>query len=266
MNKLSAVIVARDEAAMINGCLQSLAFVDEIVVVLDDRTEDSTEAIVKKSGIVPSTMRFETFAQIKNDAIAKATNDWILLIDADERVSQSLATEMHVALNGNFDGYMIPFDSYFFATKMLYGGWQRDEHIRLFRKSKASYTGDIHEVLSFAEASRIGRLEHAMAHFSHRSITHNLLKTNNYATIQATEMLKAGHPPVRARTLFGVIWREFRYRYIKERGYKDGMAGIIESLYQPFSLFVVYVRLWELQQKPDLNEQYHHIEEQLNDL
>lgn len=265
MPTLSAVIVARNEADIIEGCLQLLDFVDETVVVIDDRSTDDTAKIAKKAGAKVYEYTFKDFADLKNFGISKTASDWFLIVDADERIPAATAAAIKQAIQSDeYVAYEFPFESYFFGQRMQHGGWQHDKHIRLVKTGVASFQGDIHEDFVFKPEAKIGWISQPIAHFSHRSIRHNFLKTINYADVQAGELKKMGHPPVKGRTLVKIIAKEFWYRMIKERGYRDGMAGFIESLYQPFSLFVVYVRLWELQQKPTLEERYKELEKQLH--
>ena len=262
MSKLSTITLARDEEQMIEGCLKQLGFADECVVVIDDRSADATEDIARKAGAKVYRHTFTTFADAKNFALSKASHDWILEIDADERLTTGLQDEIAEQITQNTNaGYEIPFDNYLFAHNMQWGGW-KEKHLRLYRKDAAKYKGDIHETLEFIDQDApIGQLKHHIAHFSHRSIINNLHKTANYADVQAKELLAANHPSVSWKTFIKVILKEFWRRTINERGYRDGVAGWIECLYQPFSLFCVYVRLWELQQHPTLEEQYRKLED-----
>ena len=257
MTSLSAVVVCRDEAAVIDGCLARLGFADEIVVDVDDRTGDDTAERARRATPNVDLVRFETFAQAKNHAIDRAEGDWVLVVDADERVTTPLAREISATIgSGAADAYRIRIENYFYGSRVRHGGF-RERPIRLFRRGAARYEGDIHETLRFTAADpRIATLENRLAHFSHRSVLHNLAKTSAYADIQAAEMLRAGHPPVRLRTFARVIGKELWRHTVVGRGYRDGMPGVIEALYQPFSMFTVYARLWELQQSPSIEERY----------
>lgn len=266
MPTLSAVIVARNEADIIEGCLQLLDFVDETVVIIDDRSTDDTAKLAKTAGAKVYEYTFKDFADLKNFGISKATGEWILVVDADERIPAKLGQEIIKTVKTTTQiAFYLRRDSYFFGRKMTAGGWQEEKILRLFKAGVAEFQGDIHEDLVFHQDDPgIGLLNYSFAHFSHRSIKHNVAKTNNYADVQAGEMLAAGYPKIRKRTLFRVIFNEFWLRMIKKQAWRDGMPGIIEGLYQPFSLFVVYVRLWELQQKPTLEERYKELEKQLH--
>lgn len=263
--RLSAVVVARDEAAIIPGCLRRLSFADEVIVVVDDRSRDGTREVAEQFGARVSTERFESFSQLKNAALARASGDWTLVVDADERVTLALREEIIAALDGPYDAYSVPRDNYFFGHRMQWGGWP-ERMVRLFRAGIVSYEGDIHEQVRFTtDTARIGSLEGSLAHFTHRCIGHNLAKTANFGDVQARELLEAGHPPVRVSTFARVMARELWHRLVRGRAYRDGMPGVVEAIYQPFSLFTVYVRLWELQQQPSLDDRYIELEDEIDE-
>ncbi|MDX6254332.1 MAG: hypothetical protein QOJ11_666 [Frankiales bacterium] len=257
---LSVVVVARNEAEMIVPCLRALQFADEVVVVVDSRSDDETEQLARDMHARVVVREFTNFAAFKNAAIEIATGEWTLVVDADERVSPALAREILSVTRTELDAARVTFDNYFFGKKMEWGGWQ-EQHIRLFRTAGGTYTGDIHETLRLPPGSKVGDLTHHMIHLSHRSVKHNLLKTMQYVDVQAMELLQQRHPPVTPRTLFAVVVREFGSRFLRRRGFRDGMPGVIESLYQPFSLFAVHVRLWELQQGSRIDDAYRRLDD-----
>jgi glycosyltransferase involved in cell wall biosynthesis len=259
--KLSVILAAYNEESMIESCLKLLGFADEIVVVVDSRSDDRTERIAKKYTKRVFRRKLESFATQKNYGIGKATGDWIMVVDADERITPALAAEVESVLAdpGDRVAFKIPIRNFFFARAMKFGGWQ-EQHIRLIKKSQARYSGDIHETLS--PRGPVGELREPIWHFSHRNIQNMMGKTVNYGEVQAEEMLRAGHPKVTVSSFFKVIAKELNFRLIKKRGHKDGVQGTIESVYQAFSLFVVYVILWQKQQKPSLEKKYQQLEEQ----
>lgn len=260
--KLSAVLAVRDEEEMLPSCLDLLGFADEIVVVIDTRTTDATEEIARRYTDRVFLRDFDDFASQKNHALAQARGEWALIVDADERIPADLADEIlaTIATDPPKDAYSIETINYFMGTRMSYGGW-KESHVRLVRRDKVSYDNALHEAFTIAPG-RLGELRGGMWHFSHRSVVDNLVKTANYISIESQAMLEAGHPPVRARTLFWVTFKELVHRLVYRRGYRDGMVGIIESLYQPFSKLVLHIMLWERQQKPSIPERYRALDEE----
>lgn len=256
VQSLTVVIAVRDEEEMLPGCLDRLSFADEVVVVIDDRTSDASQRIAERYGALVRKESFCGFAALKNHGIATATKEWTLVIDADERVGGDLAHEVRALELSDECGFRVPIRNYFYGRPMNFGGWQ--EHpIRLFRTTHARYEGEIHETLAFSVASpRIGRLHSPLHHFSHRSVIDNLVKTASYADIEARRLVADGAAAVRPRTLYWAAARELIHRLVVRRGWRDGVPGVIEALYQPFSDMVTQARVWELQQEPEIPETY----------
>ena len=252
---LSAVIAARDEEQMLPGCLRLLDFADEIVVVVDARSSDRTHELARAVTEHVHEREFDDFASQKNFAIEQATGDWVLIVDADERVTPGLAAEIERCLRTpEHDAYEIRTLNCFLGRPLLHGGWT-EWHTRLVRRDRARYTDAIHESFGGLEGP-VGRLEQPMWHFSHRTIEDMLRKTVNFGGVQARDLYERGAPRVTGWTLARTIVREFLYRMVRRRGYRDGMEGAIEAIYQPFSLFCVQVMLWQLQRRPSIPDAY----------
>ncbi len=260
---LSAVVIARDEAGMIERCLDRLAFADERLVVIDDRTTDDTAARARARGASVVEVVFTTFSALRNQAIAAATGDWILFVDADERVTTALAAEVRSAIDGSADAHRLRIQNWFYGSRIRDSGF-RERPIRLMRRSGAHFVGDIHESLELPPGSEVPTLAEPLVHLSHRSVLHNLEKTAVYADIQALEMLAAGHARVTRRSLAWTALSVLGRHLVVGRGYRDGTPGFVESMYQSFSIFCVHVRLWELQREPSIEARYAALEEQLS--
>lgn len=260
--KLSAVLAVRNEEPMLERCLDLLGFCDEIIVVVDSRTADRTEDIARRYTDRVWVEDFLDFASHKNSAIEKARGEWVLIVDADERITSALANEIEQTLGRDPHEWAFNIETvnFFLGERMRHGGWKED-HVRLIRREHARYEGVIHEAFTIP-TERLGRLREEMWHFSHRSIEEMLIKTARFGEVQSLELLEAGTPRVTAWTLAKVILREFSFRMIFRRGYKDGMPGVIEALYQPFSLFCVHVMLWQLQRGETLSQTYEGLERQ----
>jgi glycosyltransferase involved in cell wall biosynthesis len=260
---LSAVLAVRNEEPMLERGLELLRFCDEIVVVVDSRSDDRTEEIARRHTERVWVEDFRDFAALKNAAIERATGDWVLMVDADERVTPALAREIRARLAGDPPEWAFAMEivSFFLGRRMNHGGWQQD-HVRLVRREHALWAGAIHERLAIPP-ERISRLDGELWHFSHRSIEEMLAKTIRFGEVQSLELYEQGAPRVTALTLAKVILRELAARLVRRRGYKDGMPGLIESLYQPFSLFCVHVMLWQRQRGETLWETYQRLEREV---
>jgi len=260
-NSLTVVLKVRNEEAMLPGCLRRLDFADEVVAAVDDRTDDRSVEILEAVGVRIALVPFRGFAHLANAGIELATSDWVFLLDADERVSRALAAEIRSAITGPFDGLRVPMANYFHGRRMEFGGWQ--EHpVRLWRRGAARYAGALHERPVFSvDSPRLGDLASPLPHFSHRSVLDNLEKSVNYVEVQARAQHAAGAPPVTSWQLYRTLIREVGFRLILRRGWRDGVAGVYEALYWPFSHMCAQARLWELQREPPIDEQYRELEE-----
>jgi glycosyltransferase involved in cell wall biosynthesis len=262
---LSAVLAVRNEEPMLERCLALLGFCDEIVVVVDARTSDRTEEIARRYTERVWVEEFQDFSQHKNAAIAKARAEWLLIVDADERITPALAQEIQETLAREPAewGFWIDTINFFLGERMRHGAWN-DDHLRLIRKDRAVYQGKIHEYFD-VPPERAGKLREGMWHFSHRSIEEMLAKTIRFGEVQARELLESGAPKVTPLRFVRVMLREFGWRMVRERAWKDGMPGIIEAIYQPFSLFCVQVMLWQRQRDQTLWDSYLALEQAAED-
>jgi len=249
---------------MLEGCLQSVTWAKEIIVV-DAKSVDETAKIARKYTSRVYSKTWSGFATQKNFGIQKATQKWVLILDADERVSPALAREIESTITNSpsMAAFSIPFRNFFLGKEMKHGGWQGERHIRLFLKAKAKYEEQqIHEFLKID--GQVGELQQPIFHFSHRTIAENLLKTRQYALLQSQYEYDRHQPQVTRWGLFKAIIEHFWLRYVILEGHKDGMEGFIEATYQAFSqIFVIQSMLWERQRNKNIGEIYRDLEKQL---
>jgi glycosyltransferase involved in cell wall biosynthesis len=263
---LSAVIAARDEEDMIEGALMSLRFCDEVVVVVDDRSMDRTEEIARSHADKVLVEPFTDFAQIRNAGVRASSGAWILHVDADERITPALAAEIREALASDPDvlAFQGPTINFFWGRRMEHGGWGAMMQPRLIRRDHAEFGGRVHESTNVAR-DRIGTLRGERWHFTHRSMEENLVKAIRYGRLEARDRLEAGAKPVTPWAFLRVMGLEFGRRMLRRRGYRDGMPGVVEAIFQPFALFCAQVMLWELQQGDAIRRRYDELERELDD-
>jgi glycosyltransferase involved in cell wall biosynthesis len=256
----SAVMAVRNEERTVEGALRLLSFCQEIVIVIDDRTTDKTEEIARRYTDKVHRVRFAGFGSLKNEGVGRATGDWIVFCDADERVTPRLAAELRAAVDGGTEcwAFRTPTVNFFWGRRMDYGGW-RETHIKLVRREYALHSGDVHEILD-VPADRVGWLDGERWHFSHRSIEENLRKTIRYGKLDSASRHAAGARPVTALTFVRVMLFDFMRRAIRRTGWRDGMPGLIEVIFQPFALFSAAVMLWERQQSEAIADRYEELE------
>lgn len=249
--KLSALILAKDEQAMIEDCLKQLDFVDEIIL-LDQNSQDKTVEIASRytSKIINSS--FEDFAKNRNLLAKTAKGEWLLYIDADERLTKELTLEIKQAIKyprtTECSAFFFPRKNIILGKWLKYGGWWPDFVPRLFKKDKLKgWYGQVHE--SPKVDGSFGYLKTPIVHLTARSISQMLAKTTKWARIEAQLFQKASYPQVTIAKVVKSAIAEFFRRYVLKRGFLDGTVGLIEAIYQSFHQAAVLTYLWEAQHK-----------------
>jgi glycosyltransferase involved in cell wall biosynthesis len=246
-NLISCIVLAKNEEARIGACLTALFWSHERIVV-DNGSTDKTAEIAQKMGARVVSMKNGDFSALRNAGMQAAGGTWILYVDADEVVPAGLASEIQEAVSALNPtkpvAYEIARENHYLGRKWPY----QDRHLRLFKKSALKgWQGALHE--SPIVEGQTGRLAIALIHSTHRTLSEMVAKTNEWSQTEAKLRLDAGHPRVAPWRLFRVMATAFFDSFIKQGGWKAGWVGWIESLYQAFSMFVTYAKLWEMQKK-----------------
>lgn len=262
--KVSAVVFVfwPEEKDYIETCLKTLSWVDEIVVI-DNGASDKTLSICRKyTGKIYAT-ESKSFAQHHNLGKEKASGEWILYIDADERISRNLQQEIQKVLAyPKFDAYQLRRINYFLGKEVQFGDRFPDYVTRLFKKDKlAGWEGEVHE--SSNVVGVVGKLTEPMYHLTHRNIYLMMDKTKNFSEHEAKLRQAASHPRITGWRLLRVFLTELYTRLLRYQGVRGGTEGWIDGIFQAFSLFIAYVRLWELQRKPTLKETYKNLDREI---
>ncbi len=244
MEKISAILITLDEERNLEACLESVKWVDEIVIV-DCGSRDRTEEIARRYGARFHSRAWEGFARQKAHALGLATHEWILSVDADERVPAELAAEIRAAIEaGGRDGYRLKRDNYFLGKLMKGGGWQRDYQTRLFRRSRARMNDRlVHE--GFEIDGTVGTLESPLLHDTYPSISAAFAKLNEYTSLEALEY--AGTRTSSGGAVVAHTFSSFVRSYVSRRGYRDGAHGLALALVNASATAFLYMKLWELQ-------------------
>ncbi len=255
INKITAIIITKNEEKMITSCLKSVDWVDQILVV-DTGSSDKTRELAKKEGsTVIEYTDGKNFSDYRNYAISKAKSPWVLFVDADERVTLDLKKEILKVIfsDDSKSGYAIARLNNLLGHDMKWGGWWPDYVMRLIKVDRfVKYTGELHEQPQIK--GKTGKLKSYFYHITHRSLTSMIEKTNKWSEYEARLMFDANHPKMNIMRFFTGVFREFWYRAILKLGFLDGPIGIIEIVFQMFSRFVSYSKLWELQIENNKNE------------
>ncbi len=248
MNKLSAIILAKNEEQLIADCIDSVSFCDEIIVI-DNNSEDRTAEIAEKMNVKVYKEKSTNFSELRNIGMKKARGNWVLYVDADERVNDVLRRHIQQNIANNGNSKII---AYTVKRKNFYLGnneWPVIESFdRLFKKKYfKEWSGELHETPYYEGESHM--LDGFLLHYTHRDLYSMLEKTIQWSAIEAQLRFDANHPKMTWWRFPRVMITAFYDYYITQKGYKVGTAGLIESMYQAFSIFITYARLWELQNK-----------------
>lgn len=244
---VSAIVVCFNEEDRIQGCLESLRWCDEIIVI-DSYSTDRTPEICRRYTDRFIQREWTGYRDQKAFAHSQASKDWVLLVDSDERVTAELKEEVLEALsqeNGRYAGYAVPRLVYYLHRWWRRGGWYPDYDVRLFRRDRASWGGsDPHEKILVNGPVR--RLRHPLHHYSYRNIEDHVQRINRFTSISSTELRKNG---VRWRLSDALLRPPFRFfrSYFLKRGFMDGFAGFYVAVAAGFYVFLKYAKLWELE-------------------
>lgn len=243
MKNISAIIIAKNEEKMIGKALESISFCKEIILITNGST-DSTKEIALNLGAKVFDINSNDFSEIRNFGMQKAEGEWVLYIDADERVSESLKKSIMSVNDNEYSSYLIQRKNYYFGKE-----WPYIENMRrLFKKSDfVRWEGVIHETPICN--GKIGALDGFLLHFTHRDLDSMVNKTLPWSTVEARIRFDANHPQMSWWRFPRIMLSAFLRSYVYQKGFKAGSIGLIESLYQAFSSFITYAKLWEMQNK-----------------
>lgn len=251
---ISACIITFNEEQSIRDCLESLRWVEEIVVV-DSMSGDSTVSLCRQYTDVIIQKDWEGHVKQKNYALAQASNEWVLCLDADERVSPELKEEIERSLSeegDGVDGYYFPRHSYYLGRWINHGGWYPDYKLRLFKKSKGQWGGrDPHDKVILNGSTKYLTAE--LFHYVYRNLSHQLQTVDSFSTITAVGLNNKGD----RFSLLKLLIRpplKFLGTYLLKRGFLDGLPGFIIALTSSFYVFLRYAKLWELQKRGTLSQ------------
>lgn len=250
--KISAVIIVKNEEKILAQCLDSLAWVDEIIVI-DSGSTDRTVKIAKAYGAKVSVRKWEGFAKQKNFSISKVNNPWILSVDADEIVTSGLKEEI-LKITGSGSpfakvspdkpaGYNIPRRTYFYGRLLKFGNIYPDYQLRLFKKGSGKYEEtEIHE--RFILEGRVENLINPMIHYSKDSVKAHIESMNSYTSLEVKRAVKKGYKPTGYSVLIKPVLY-FAKHYIFRGGFLDGFAGLVYYSINSMYIFTTEIKIME---------------------
>jgi glycosyltransferase involved in cell wall biosynthesis len=240
---LSAIIIAKNEAGNIVDCLDSIAFCDERIVV-DGGSDDETVKLAEAKGArVVTSPGWKGFGAQKNFALSLAGGDWVLSLDADERVTAALALEIKAALaDAKVDGYEMPRRSSFLGREMRHSGWSPDYVLRLFRRGKARFSDHLVHERVICEGP-VGRLREPLTHFAVMRLEDALSRVDRYSTAGAEQLVASGRRVSFASGIFHGFFAFLR-AYVLRAGFLDGREGFLLAVANAEGTYYRYMKAW----------------------
>jgi glycosyltransferase involved in cell wall biosynthesis len=246
MEQISATLITNNEEANVEEALQSLAWADEIVVV-DSGSTDATVEICRRYTDRIFKRAWTGFVDQKNHAVERASHDWIISLDADERVGPELAREIEQLRRAGFRhaGYRIPRIAFFMGRWIRHGDWYPDHQLRLFDRRRGRWQGGrVHE--SVQVEGRPGNLRGEIQHYTYRGFSDYLRRLETYSTLAAQDYRQRGKKASLPK-LVGNPCLTFLKAYLLKRGFLDGAPGLMVAVMGAVSVFFKYAKLYELQ-------------------
>ncbi len=248
MPKLTVTVITRNESANLEAALASVAWADEIIVVDAESTDDTT-AIARRHGATVEVRPWPGFSAQKNHAASLASHDWILSLDADERVTPALASQIQALLTSepSARGYRVPRISHYLGRWIRGTDWYPDYQLRLYDRRAGEWNGRrVHESVRLSGAP--GRLTRDLQHYPYRDISHHLATIDRYTTLAAEQLAAEGRTP----SIAGVALHPpfaFLRNYVLRRGFLNGSAGFIVSALNSYYVFLKLAKARELQRR-----------------
>jgi len=244
---VTVVISTANEAQNISACIKSAKLLTADIVVLDMASTDGTPDVARQAGAqVISVPVYGYVEPVRRIAIEKAAGPWVCILDADERMTSELAHEINEIVHQKtppFTSYKIPRKNIFGTTWLKHGGWYPDAQIRLINKPAfIDWPNRIHSTPNISGS--MGQLTHPMLHLFHGNVSQMVQKTTVYEQIESS-LLHEAKKKVSTHTFFRKFFGELFRRLVKFAGWRDGMMGWIESIYQAYSKTITYLYLYE---------------------
>jgi len=240
---LAAIVLTRNEEKHLPDCLRSLAWAPE-VIVFDSFSSDGTLDVAKAAGARVAQRAFDNYAGQRQAALGLTQAEWVLFVDADERATPQLASEIGTALERPEPGWWIPRDNYIFGRLTRQAGWYPDYQLRLLRRSLARYdpARPVHELVNLASPLPAGHLEHALIHLNYETVGEFIAKQRDYARYDAGQLWSHG---ARAQPRNFVLQpaRQFFWRFVTLGGWRAGAHGLRLSLLMAYFEWQKYSEL-----------------------
>lgn len=241
MPKIAVLILTYNEEYHVAECVKSAAFADEVVVI-DSGSTDRTREIAQELGAKMVTRPFDGFGPQRNFALTQTEAEWVMYLDADERIPPALAAEIRAVVEKNEPAaYEILRHNYAFGQRIMHGGFRPDYSLRLYPRTAINWQGIVHEQGIVSVPKK--RLQSIMLHYTYTSWDTYFQKFNSYTTMMARKMRENGRRANLLHIIFRPWWAFFRV-YILQAGWRDGRIGFILSVFHFFYTMTKYVKLY----------------------
>jgi glycosyltransferase involved in cell wall biosynthesis len=240
--RLSVLVVAKNEAHNIAHCLAAADWAYERIVVVDANSRDATLDIARQKADIVEVRPFDDFASQRNFALALASGDWVLSVDADERVTASLASEIDRVMADSlnpYHGFRVPIRSVILGRQFGFSGTQHDQPVRLFRRDSGKWKGLVHETVELN--GRCGSLGNALSHHTIPTVQVFLNKLDHYTTLEAAGLASSARRFRLGDLALRPLWTFFKL-YLFKQGFRDGLEGL---MFCGLSGVSVAVRAWK---------------------
>lgn len=246
---ITAVVLAKNQENELTRCLSSLAWCQEIVVIDDNSTDDTVKIAEGLGAKVYKRDLAENFAEQRNFGLEKATQEWVLFVDADEVVPKELADEIYQQTSQfltQANGFLIARRDIMWGKLLRFGEVGKIEFLRLARKDKGTWKGRVHE--TWEVQGEVKRMNDYLLHYPHPTVREFLSEVNMYSTLRAQELIEKG---VKVHWWDIVLYPKAKFflNYFFRQGFRDGMQGLVVALLMSFHSFLVRSKLWLLYQK-----------------
>ena len=248
MKNLTVIILSKEDEDVITDAIKSIhGFADEVLVI-DGNSDDKTREIAEKLGAKVLKNNFKNFSDQRNFAMDHTTTPWVYYMDSDERVTPAFIQEVNetIKIYNEYSGIA----GYFVNRRTFYFGhdWNFTDRVqRLFYRERfVEWKGVVHETPVIK--GDFDTISAPIIHLTHRNLSQMVRKTNEWSEYEAKLRFESNHPDLVPWRYLRVMITEFFSSYIRNKGYKNGTYGLIEAMYQSFSIFITYAKLWELQQ------------------
>ncbi len=244
--RLSVAVITLNEAGRLPACLASVAGVADEVVVVDAGSADRTRELARKAGARVVVREWEGFGRQKQFAVSLCRNRWVLVLDADERLSAEAGREIATVLQRpGHAAYSLPRKNLFCGRWLRHGGWWPDRVVRLFDRQRARFSDRlVHEEV--VVNGPVGELAAPIVHIANRDLRHTLEKINRYSTAGARQMAAAGRATTLPAAVAHGAWA-FVHDYFVRQGFRDGGPGFVQAACNAVNVFFKYAKLWEMQ-------------------